>query len=773
MAKVLAKEVERKEDQLPVVGVLMPCSDARVITLLAAMKAYLPFLPLETVLPKARMQYIVNSAKAAAVITTKEYGDTAQILSDSCKVLYYEDLITQESEDSVPENTDQNPVVAVYFTSGSTGVPKGVPLRARNILNRLMWQWHQFPYTDNEVACQKTSLLFIDSLTEILGTLLKGVTLAIAPKSALVDPEELINFMDEQKVTRLILVPTLLQSVLSLMSLYEKGEKLESLRNVISSGEELPTGVALEFFEKFPGQRNLINFYGCTEVTGDVTFEVYSKESDVKNKTVDSHISIGTPIWNTTVYVMDENAKPVKTGETGEMYICGHSVCEKYLDGTDSDKIVENPESKSNDDTVLYRTGDYVTVVGNRLIYRGRTDNMLKIRGQRFDMSEVDRVLGEVSGVKESATLAASRTESGVQIIAFYTTDEDDTEKLEKTMKQACEDSLPSYAQPKFFKLPVLPQTASGKLDKQQLLKDYCNIDPSAVAIEQVIPTVKAAVTNLVPDNPEVEKYVAKAEEVVETAAAQDQKDDSGLMGSLGGFLGSDKKDDKSGGMLGGIGGLLSSDKKDDKSGGAGGLLSGGFDGMKKTMGNTALQAARSKAEELKNDLAQKYPMIKNIPLDAVFRIISEKLGISPMALKPESNFFSLGGTSGTASEMVSALKEEGVKAKVGDLLGSENIAQFLGTLGEEGVSELSDRYGAHFETWVIDENVDYDHLCKMTAKAFMQRNKPIAKIATEDALFKLFQVISFHCLNNVFVLKVLLIKIYLFFLKNGFHIEN
>jgi acyl-coenzyme A synthetase/AMP-(fatty) acid ligase len=164
------------------------------------------------------------------------------------------------------------------WKKGSTGVPKGVRLRHCTVLNRLEWQWRRFPYSATEIfGVFKTALTFVDSVTEIWGPLLNGMTLVVVPKEVTRNPSELANVLEEYKIERLVLVPTLLRSLLMFLSLQED-KMLFNLKIWVCSGEPLSLQLAKEFFDYFEeGVHQLCNFYGSTEVRKK--FKLFSREN--------------------------------------------------------------------------------------------------------------------------------------------------------------------------------------------------------------------------------------------------------------------------------------------------------------------------------------------------------------------------------------------------------------------------------------------------------------------------------------------------------------
>ena len=205
-------------------------------------------------------------------------------------------------------------------------------------MDRFRWHWKEFPYSPEEhVCCFKTALTFVDSVFELWGPLLHGLSVLVLTKGTTRDPEKLINVLDKYKVERLMLVPSLLRSILMVL----RAGQLDHLTTWICTGEPLPAQLARDFFNHYNDQRHkLCNFYGSTEVMGDVSYHVLSSASEVKQMT---KVPIGRPVENSTVYLLDNNYRPVVSGDIGELYVSDFNLALGYVNNREPERWMPNP----------------------------------------------------------------------------------------------------------------------------------------------------------------------------------------------------------------------------------------------------------------------------------------------------------------------------------------------------------------------------------------------------------------------------------------------
>ncbi|KAJ9597801.1 hypothetical protein L9F63_011343, partial [Diploptera punctata] len=336
-AMLLRTEATPNQDGDYIIAVCIEPSIELVVTLLAIWKLGAAYLPLDKAFPAARVKHILTEARPMLVVaeSPRECYIAATALQTSLSQQ------AQKLSDSSLSDSSMLSVggpAIVLYTSGSTGVPKGVRLPHRAILNRLRWQWSTFPYSAGEqVCCFKTALTFVDSVSELWGPLLCSRSVLVLPKEVTKDPERLVSTLDQHKVERLVLVPSLLRSILMVL----RPGQLASLRTWVCSGEPLSAQLARDFFDHFNEQTHkLCNFYGSTEIMGDVTYHVLDSAAQVKEM---SKVPIGKTVDNTAIYLLDNNYRPVMSGSMGELYVSGLNLALGYVNNRDPERWVPNP----------------------------------------------------------------------------------------------------------------------------------------------------------------------------------------------------------------------------------------------------------------------------------------------------------------------------------------------------------------------------------------------------------------------------------------------
>ncbi|WP_146066964.1 amino acid adenylation domain-containing protein, partial [Streptomyces sp. B188M101] len=365
------------------VGLHLPRSLAQVTAVLAVTKAGGAYVPLDPDYPAGRIEFVLSDTAPAVVVTTTALASalpqtSAQVVAlDDADVLRELAAVAQDDLTCV-ERPAACPESAAYIihTSGSTGRPKGVVGVHAGVLNRVRWFGGAFPHREGEAVLGKTSLSFIDGTTEFFGALLNGLPLVLAPAGAVAAANDLTDLVERHGIGRVTVVPSLLGALLD----GPDAHRLGACRLWVSSGEAL-TGQDAERFARALPDATLLNLYGSSEATGDSLFATCEGPD----------VALGTPIWNTTAHVLDDQLRPVRAGETGELYLSGAGLARGYLGSPDltAERFVANPFGSPRER--MYRTGDRVRVRGSGGVeFVGRTDAQVKLRGHRVELAEVE-----------------------------------------------------------------------------------------------------------------------------------------------------------------------------------------------------------------------------------------------------------------------------------------------------------------------------------------------------------------------------------------------
>ena len=458
MATALAHRLLRAGvGQGDIVGICLDRSPRMVAAMLAALRLGAAWLALDPAHPAERLTLVLSDACPRAVVTSRAYagklGTDRQLLID--------DLGPEEIAAAVPlapVAVDPSGMAYLIYTSGSTGRPKGVMGTHRATVNRLHWMARAFPFVPGEVLCHKTALSFVDSVAEIFGPLLAGVPAVILGDGRLRDPADLLSALGRHRVTRLVLVPSLLRMIVE--AGLDVRRAAPDLRLVVSSGERLSAPLARAFLGRADGVR-LVNLYGSSEVAADVTCAVVTGEGD--------DVPIGAPIDNARLYVLGPDGRLLPEGETGELHVGGDAVAAGYFnlpDLTDA-RFLRDPFA-GDTDARMFATGDLVRwLPDGQLAYEGRRDHQIKRLGHRIELGEIEAQLAALPAVEVAAAVLARAGGAGDQrLVAFVSPAGADPAQV----RAALAARLPAYMLPdRIVALEQLPLTPSGKIDRVRL----------------------------------------------------------------------------------------------------------------------------------------------------------------------------------------------------------------------------------------------------------------------------------------------------------------
>ncbi|SME90659.1 amino acid adenylation domain-containing protein [Tistlia consotensis] len=418
-----------------------------VVALLATLQGAGVALPLDLGHPGERLAAMVADSGAALLVAR---GRPAWLTTEGCRVVGPDAPPAKGL--ALPQARPEDAAYLIY-TSGSTGRPKGVFCPQRGAVNRLAWMAGAFPFAADERGCLKTSPAFADFAAELFGPLLAGCPVVIADRATAQDPQALTALIRERRVTRLVLVPSLLRIWLD--GLPDLGERLASLRVCVSSGEALPAELAARFRARLPRCR-LLNLYGSSEVSADATW--YEVEGDEQDR-----VPLGRPIPGNRVAVVDEAGQVLPSGAPGEIVIGGLGVSNGYLNAPETTAERFGGFGPAALGTPRFRTGDLgFHDAEGRLIGLGRRDRQMKVHGVRIEPGEIEAVLARHPEVRESLVLVLGAGEAA-GLVAYVA----GPPGLEpETLRGFLAARLPRALVPTHYViLERLPLNANGKLD--------------------------------------------------------------------------------------------------------------------------------------------------------------------------------------------------------------------------------------------------------------------------------------------------------------------
>jgi aspartate racemase len=433
-----------------------------VVGLLGILKAGGAYVPLDPGYPRERLSYMLQDAGVGVLLTQAKlagpWGETgARVV---CLDREWEE-IGGKARENLPVTADPENLAYVIYTSGSTGKPKGVAVTNRGIV-RLVKEANYVTITRLDTFLQLSPVAFDASTFEIWGALLNGARLALYPSGPL-SLERLGEVLRHYEVTTLWLTAGLFHSMVD-----ERVDDLAGVRQLLAGGDVLSPERVDKVLSKVPGCC-VINGYGPTEAT---TFTCCYRMT--RPEEAGKSVSIGSPISNTVIHILDKHFCSVPVGIPGELYIAGDGLARGYLDGPEASagNFLPNPFSKIPG-ARMYRTGDRARWGPNGLVeFMGRLDSQLKIRGFRVEPGEVEWMLSYHPSVAQAVVIAKT-DESGDKRLVAYLVPREGTKPTLAELRAYAKEKLPEYLLPRrFVILNSIPLTPNGKVDRTSLPDD-------------------------------------------------------------------------------------------------------------------------------------------------------------------------------------------------------------------------------------------------------------------------------------------------------------
>jgi amino acid adenylation domain-containing protein len=483
LARLLKKVGCQKGDR---VCFLMPKSPVAIVSMLGILKAGCIHVPLDPASPPLRTRRILESCENRWILAA------GPVLSLLCELLddpsvrtrisvgwlqhqkpptagfsmeWSMDEVALMEPTPLPQHASSADPAHILFTSGSTGMPKGVVITHSNVVHFVEWGLRHFGIDSSDRLSGHTPLHFDLSTFDVFGTFAAGAELHMLPQVAALSPLTLAEFIRNEELTQWFSVP----SVLNYMAKFDvvKFRDFPLLRRVLWCGEVLPSLALCYLMRRLPHVR-FTNLYGPTETTIASSFyDVPACPTDARGS-----VPIGTPCDGEELIILNQNLQPVSSAEIGDLYIGGVGMSPGYWRDPErtAAAFIHDPRSDNPYDRI-YRTGDLARRGEDGLVhFIGRNDNQIKSRGYRIELGEIEAALNSLAGLQESAVVAIDRGGFEGWLICCAYVQQPGSRSTPSSLRKELGEHVPSYMIPaRWIASPSLPKNANGKIDRPKL----------------------------------------------------------------------------------------------------------------------------------------------------------------------------------------------------------------------------------------------------------------------------------------------------------------
>ncbi|HYM00365.1 MAG TPA: non-ribosomal peptide synthetase, partial [Blastocatellia bacterium] len=438
------------------VGISIERSLEMLVGLLGILKAGAAYVPFEPMHPKQRLAIMIQGSGTAVLLTQEKFASSLPV--DGQRVICLDTdwgTIATSHDYSPVRDLPSEALCYVIYTSGSTGEPKGAMNTHRAVVSRLVWIQSEEEITKSRCFLQNSPFTFDLSALELFTPLVEGAKLVLAKPGGHRDPRYLAELIQQQTISVVHFVPSMLQAFIEENS----EEKVASLKRVVCGGEPLGERLKDKFFERFGAELN--NIYGPTETSIFVT---------VWRCKPDERVSIGSPVSDTRIHILDWNEELAPIGVPGELCVSGVGAAGGYLNRPDmtAEKFQPNPHSVTAG-ARLYRTGDIARFNNDgNIACLGRMDDQVKVRGFRIELGEIESALSRHQAVDSCAVLTRERATGEVSLVAYVASRL--TSLAPGDLRSSLREKLPDYMVPAVFVIrESLPTNPNGKVDRRAL----------------------------------------------------------------------------------------------------------------------------------------------------------------------------------------------------------------------------------------------------------------------------------------------------------------
>lgn len=447
-----------------IVGIMVGRSLEMIIAILAVLKSGGAYIPIDPDYPSDRIDYLLENSNCSILLTQNDFLNKVRINCKKVDISLSNQEIYTLPKSNLASISKPNDLSYLIYTSGSTGKPKGAMLTHKALVNLTYYCNQVIPYLknrENKAIVSVTTVSFDIFIYETLISLQRGLKLVIANNNEQTISHCLDKLIEKENIEIIQTTPSRMQLFYNQL---DDMPHLANLKYIILAGEPLPILLKNNLQELTHGK--IFNGYGPSETT------VFSTLTDVSNQ---KEITIGKPLGNTQIYILDKYLKPCPIGVTGEIYISGDGVGLGYMQNADltAKSFIGNPFIPN---TIMYKTGDLGTYQENgEILCLGRADHQVKIRGLRIELEEIEAILLEHPSIKNCVTVKKVSPEGHEFLCAYYTSFENINSA---DLRNALAHKLPNYMVPQYFvRLEALPYTPNGKIDKKALPEpDFANL---------------------------------------------------------------------------------------------------------------------------------------------------------------------------------------------------------------------------------------------------------------------------------------------------------
>lgn len=450
-----------------IVAICMNNSIDMAIAIYSVLYVRAVVLPIDIDAPAERIKEIISDSKPKIALCDKVLQREINKLGIQ-NIAIENQLFTAADYDEVDtKNLNEEDNAFCIYTSGSTGKPKGIMLSYKGIVNHANAKISLLKLTNNSKICLSFNISFVASIWQIISPILLGAQLIIYDKKLIKKPYQFFKKLSDNTINFISITPHTLSGYLEYIHIGKPKFPLNEMQYIILTGDKVSGKLVSDFYNTY-SHIVLINAYGQTECSDDTYHYIIPRLTHFED------VPIGKPIKNIFGFVLDENLNIVTAGHTGELYIGGVGVASKYLNNEElgRQKFLKLDLCKS----ILYKTGDLVKLDENsNVVYLGRIDHQIKIRGYRVELEEIETQINCYKGIIQSIVRIIDLNQTATGLEAIYTA----TQNIDKNaLRDFIKTKLPDYMIPtKFIQVEDFSYTANGKLDRKNIPQPISDVD--------------------------------------------------------------------------------------------------------------------------------------------------------------------------------------------------------------------------------------------------------------------------------------------------------